>query len=335
MERRAAVALATLTTLAATACGSGSSGLDDLSALAARAGADTSAPAALAVGQCLAGARVRENPDALAAALARYGIGAFEALGDDPAWTDPVDCGEPHRLEVYGVVGLPPQVESEVASYADVVNVDSHVYREVSDEVTRGCALSFGPAAAAARPAPLAVDVTPAWSAGAGVSVTWAPSPAVSWDGGEHLFACLFEQARPGTVRLADVASDDFPSAARSCLMGTAFVPCGQRHDAERIAMVGLDRAVAEGQIVGARAVDDDGRVDLGSDAWQALDGVCERYLDAVAPHHAAGLRGVANTYPELYPDAEGRYTVLCSAQAPFRVGPSGAVVTVGSVFGR
>jgi hypothetical protein len=335
MGRRAAVAFATLTTLAATACGSGSGGLDDLSALAAGAGADTSAPATLAVGQCLAGARLRDNPDGLAAALARYGIGAFESLGDDPAWTDPVDCGEPHQLEVYGVVGLPPQVESEVASYADVVNVDSHVYREVSDEVTRGCALSFGPAATAARSAPLAVDVMPAWSANAGVSVTWAPSPAASWDRGEHRFACLFEQARQGTVRLADLASADFPSAARSCLMGTAFVPCGQRHDAERIATVGLDRAVAEGQIVGARAVDEVGRVDLGSDAWQALDGVCQRYLDAVAPHHATGLRGVANTYPELYPDADGRYTVLCSAQAPFGVGPSGAVVTAGSVFAR
>jgi hypothetical protein len=335
MGRRAAVVLATVTTLAAAACGSDSGGLDDLSARAARAGADSTAPTAITVGRCLVGARLRDNPDAFSAALARYGMDAFESLGDDPAWTDPVDCGQPHEIEVYGVVGLPPQVESEVASYADLVNAESHVYRDVADEVTRGCALSFGPAATAARSAPLAVDVVPAWSASAGVSVTWAPSPAASWDRGDHTFACLFEQARPGTVRLADVASAAFPSAARSCLMGTAFVPCGQRHDAERIATIGLDRAVAQGQIGGARAVDEAGHVDLGSDAWQALDGVCQRYLDAVAPHHPSGLRGVANTYSELYPDAGGRYTVLCSAQSPFGVGPSSAVVTAGSVFAR
>jgi len=264
MGRRAAVALATVTVLATTACGSGSGGLDDLSALAARAVADTAAPSAMSAGQCLVGGRLHDDPDALSAALGRYGIGAFESLGDQPAWTDPVDCDQPHELEVYGVVGLPPQVESEVASYADLVNVDSHVYREVADEVARGCALAFGPAATAARSAPLAVDVVPAWSANAGVSVTWAPSPAASWDRGVHTFACLFEQSRPGTVRLADVASADFPTAARSCLLGTAFVPCGRRHDAERIATIGLDRAVAQGQIVGARAVDEAGHVDLG-----------------------------------------------------------------------
>jgi hypothetical protein len=335
MGRRAAVVLATVTTIAATACGSDSGSLDGLSALAAGAAVDGAAPSAMSVGQCLVGARLRDNPDALAAALARYGIGAFDALGAESAWTDPVDCDQPHELEVYGVVGLPPQVESEVGSYADLVNVDSHPYREVADEVTRGCALSFGPAATAARSAPLAVDVVPAWSATAGVSVMWAPSPPASWDRGDHSVACLFEQARPGTVRLADLASADFPSAARSCLMGTAFVPCGQRHDAERVATIGLDRAVAEGQIAGARAVDEAGHVDLGADAWHALDGVCERYLDAVAPHHPPGLRGVANTYPELYPDADGRYTVLCSAQAPFGAGPSSAIVTAGSVFAR
>jgi hypothetical protein len=164
--------------------------------------------------------------------------------------------------------------------------------------------------------------------------VTWAPSSAASWDSGEHGFACLFEQTEPGTVVLADLATGDFPPAARSCLMGTAFVPCGQRHDEERLATIGLNRAVAEGQLAGARGVDDAGRVNLGSAAWQALDGICQRYFDAVAPQHAPGLRGVANTYPELYPDADGRYTVLCSAQAAFGSGASKAVVTAGSVFG-
>jgi hypothetical protein len=115
--------------------------------------------------------------------------------------------------------------------------------------------------------------------------------------------------------------------------MGTAFVSCARRHDAERLATVRLDRAVAQGQIVGARAVDETGRVNLGDEAWRALDGVCQRYLDAIAPHHPSGLRGVANTYPELYPDADGHYSVLCTAQAPFGSTPSKAVVTTGSVL--
>jgi hypothetical protein len=304
-----------------------------VSALIAGAAADAPLSSVMSVGECLLGARQRDNPSALSMALQRYGIGAFETLGDDPAWTDPVDCAQPHQLEVYGVVSLPPSVEEQVTSYGDLVNAGTRVYREVVDEVTRGCALAFGPAAVAARSAPLAVDVVPAWTSDAGVSLTWAPSPAVAWDDGDHVFACLFEQARPGALRFADVASTAFPLTGRICLMGAAFVSCGRRHDAERIATIRLDRAVAEAQIAGARAVDEAGRVDLGADAWRALDGVCQHYLDAVAPHHAPGLRGVANTYPEIYPDADGRYTVLCSAQAPFGSAPSTAVVTTGSVF--
>jgi hypothetical protein len=339
MVRRAAVALAAATTLATTACGVGGGGsdangsLDGVGALVAEAKPTGAAPDAMSAGACLAGARVRDNPNALSTALNRYGMDAFDSLGDDPAWTDAVDCSEPHEIEVYGIVALPPALDDAVGSYADLVIPGTRVYREVDNEVTRGCAVAFDPAAAASRGVPLSVDVIPAWSQDAGVALVWAPSPAAAWDQGEHTFACLFEQSRPGTVRLADVSSAAFPAAGRVCLMGTAFVPCGSRHDAERIATIRLDRAVDEGQVAGARAVDEAGRVDIGDDAWRALDGVCQRYLDAVAPDHDAALRGVANTYPELYPDADGHYTALCAAQAPFGSAPANAVVTAGSVF--
>jgi hypothetical protein len=337
MRRRTAVAMATAT-LAVGACGatggSDSTGsLDGLRAVVAGVRADSSPSAVMSVGECLVGARLRDNPEGLSAALELYGIGAFETLGDDPAWTDPVDCATPHELEVYGVVALPPNVESEIASYGALVNADTRVYRQVDAEVTRGCALAFDPAAVAARSAPLSVDVVPFWGPDAGISVTWTASPAAAWDEGDHWFACLFEQSRPSTLRLADIASGDFPAASRVCLMGTTFVSCARRHDAERLATVRLDRAVAQGQLAGARAVDDAGQVNLGVEAWSALDGVCQRYLDAVAPHHARGLRGVANTYPELFPDPDGNYSVLCSAQAPFGSGPSSAVATASSVF--
>jgi hypothetical protein len=334
MRSRAAVVVAALTTLAATACAPDSGrGLDDVSALGP--GADAVAADAIKPGQCFVGARLRDNPSALAAALARPGVGAYDAIGDDPAWTDPVSCARPHQIEVYGVAGLPPQLENAVRSYADLVNPDSKVYRAVDDEVRRGCAAAFPPSASAARSAPLSVDVMPFWPAGAGVETTWAPAPPAVWDAGDHAIACLFEQRRPATTVLADVASASFPSAARSCLRGASFVPCRQRHDEERFAVVGLDRAVAEGQLAGVRAVDDSGRVDLGADAWAALDGVCQRYLDAVAPWHDRALHGVANTYPELYPDADGRYSVLCTAQSPFGSSPADVVVTTGSLFER
>ena len=336
--RRTAVALATAMTLALGGCGgvvggSDPDSLDGVSALVAGARADGSATDAMSVGVCLAGARMRDNPDGLSAALQQYGIGAFDTLGDDPAWTDPVDCATPHVFAVYGVVALPPDVESKITSYRDVVNPGARVYGQVDSEVSAGCALAFGPAADAAHGAPLAVDIVPAWAPGAGLFVTWAPSPAAAWDDGDHVFACLFEQSRPGTLRLADITSGDLPASARICLMGAAFVSCGRRHNAERIATIGVDNAVAAGQLTGARAVDEAGRVNLGAEAWSALDGVCERYLDAVAPQHAQGLRGVANTSPDLYPDADGHYSVLCSAQAPFGSAPSKAVVSAGSVF--
>ena len=337
MRRRTAVALAAAT-LAVSACaasgGSDSTGsLDGFGAVVAAARADSSPSRVMAVGECLVGARLRDNPDDLSAAIERYGVGAFESLGDDPDWTDPVDCAKPHELEVYGVVGLPPNVESQITSYRDLANAETRVYRQVDTEVSRGCALAFGPSAVAARSAPLSVDVMPSWAPDAGVSVTWAASPASAWDEGDHVFGCLFEQSRPGALRLSDIASADFPRAARVCLMRTRFVSCERRHDAERIATIRLDRAVAQRQILGARAVDDAGRVNLGIDDWKALDGVCQRYLDVVAPHHPPGLRGVANTYSELYPDADGHFSVLCSAQAPFGSAPSKAIVSVGSVF--
>jgi len=334
MGRRTAVALATATTLAVSACGGTIGASDSGAALVAQARAG-SVSTAMSVGECLAGARLRDNPDSLSAAMRMYGIAAFDTLGDDPAWTDPVDCDAPHELEVYGVVGVSPSVESQITSYRDLLDPSARVYRQVDDEVSRGCALAFAPSAIAARSAPLAVDVVPAWAPDAGLSVTWAATPASEWDNGDHSFACLFEQSRPGTLRLADVATAAFPAAARVCLMRTAFVSCARPHDAERIATIRLDGAVAEGQIPGARAVDDAGQVNLGADAWAALDGVCQRYFDAVAPHHEQGLRGVANTYAELYPDADEHYSVLCSAQAAFGSSPSKAVVTAGTLFGR
>jgi hypothetical protein len=340
MGRAAAVALATLSTLLATACAGGPDGskstgsLDALSALAGTQQDGSPASTVTSVSVCLAGARQRDNPDALSTAMERYGVASFETFGAHPAWTDPVECGEPHEIEVYGLVSLPEAVDSEIRSYASIVDPGTRTFRDVDAAVDHACAPSFGPAGAAMKTSGLDVDVQPAWAADVAASLTWAPMPPSAWDAGDRTFACLFEQAEPGTVRLSDVASGAFPSAGRICLMQTAFVPCGHRHDAERIAILTVNRAVERGQIVGAAAVDDSGQLNLGTQTWTSLDRVCERYLDAAAPRHPSGLRGVANTYPELYPGADETFTVLCSAQAPFGSAPSRAVVTKVSVFG-
>src|SRR5437867_2263817 len=106
MGRGAAVAFATLTTLLASACGGASSGSDvagalqNVRALAAASAAGHPASTVTAAGSCLAGGRQRDNPTALSAAIARFGIEAFDTFGSYPAWTDPVDCGDPHTIEV-------------------------------------------------------------------------------------------------------------------------------------------------------------------------------------------------------------------------------------------
>ena len=254
MGRRAAVALATLTTLAATACGSGSSGLDDLSASPARAGADT--------------LRVRPSRSGSAS---RARACATTPTPSRPPSRDTASA--PSRRSATTRPGPTPSTAASLTARG-VRRRRTPAAGRVGGRVVRRHRQRRLPRLPRGRrrgDARLRAVIRPRGDGGAqrapgrrrharlerrrGVSVTWAPTPAASWDRGEHRFACLFEQARPGTVRLADVASADFPSAARSCLMGTAFVPCGQAHDAERIAMVGLDRAVAEGQIVGARAV--------------------------------------------------------------------------------
>jgi hypothetical protein len=337
MTRGAAVAAVTLTTLLTSACSDGigvdatSAAFEDVRAVAAEGvenGAETSS--VTSVGACLAGARQGDDSDALAEAVSRYGVAAFDTFGSFPSWTDRVDCAQPHEIEVYAIVTLPDAVERDIVSYASLVDPKTHIYRTVDEQVAHACADRYPPAAAAAGASPLRLDVVPVWTSEVDASFAWAPAPPSAWSAGDHTFACLFVLGEPGTTQLADVASAAFPDDGRICLMRTEFVACGRRHDAERIATVIVDRAVHRGQLRGAAAVDDAGRVNLGLAAWRTLDTVCQAYLDAAAPHHAAALHGVADTYPELYPDPDGRYVAICAAQAPFGTARR---LTSGSVF--
>ena len=58
--------------------------------------------------------------------------------------------------------------------------------------------------------------------------------------------------------------------------------------------------------------------VDLGASEWTMLDDVCQRYLNAVAPNAPDGIFGVADTYPELYPNEFGSFNIMCLARSPF-----------------
>lgn len=328
MGRRRGV-LAGLALLAVGAC-SATPGLSSTSSLQQRVGPDGFA--ASIVGRCLGGERLADDEDALAGAIAAYGLDAYQAMGDDPVWTDAVACAEPHTLEVYATVAVPRPLAEQVADYADLLAVDGPRAAALDAEVARACAAEVPVASRVAAAAPLDVDVLP-YTAPAVGRFSWSPAPPAAWDDGERVFACLFEQPQPASHTVADVVGGGLPAADRVCLRGTAFTSCARTHDVERLALLGVDRAVGRGELAGARAVDDLGRVLLAPGQWRLLDATCERYLRAVAAHPWPGIRGVADTYPELYPDDAGNYTVLCLARSPFETPTAQLIVTTGSVY--
>ena len=82
---------------------------------------------ALAKGTCWGGESL---PEALGAkgfeAWVEKYAGGDKALGDsmrdDAAFSTPVDCSEPHALELYNIVGLDPRLDAQVKDYADLLD---------------------------------------------------------------------------------------------------------------------------------------------------------------------------------------------------------------------
>lgn len=157
--------------------------------------------------------------------------------------------------------------------------------------------------------------------------------PPTAWAKGDRSFACLFEQDPAETTEWSDVVTADFPLDDRACIATTTYVPCDSPHEVERIATLVVNGAVESGQLRGHRALDAAGNLNLRRKQWAELDVVCQGYLDVVSHNPADGLTGVADTFPELYPDELGDYVIYCLAQSPFDTSPDDVVRSSGSVY--
>lgn len=102
----------------------------------------------------------------------------------------------------------------------------------------------------------------------------------------------------------------------------------------ERIAVVDASGAVAAGQLPGASAVREDGFFDFTEAQFTRLDTGCEAFLQDIGKKYDKGLVGVTETVPSMWPDAEGRFRLFCSAASPVEVPVADMVRTSRSVVG-
>lgn len=258
-----------------------------------------------------------------------------EAMRDDAAFTEEVDCAEPHALELYAVVGLPRSLDRRISSYADLLDQDSALHGLVRDAVNQRCLADSAWGRAERKAGAPRVQLGPALAEDGGYALAWDPFPAEMWEDGQRRFVCTFEQEEPGTVMFADLRTDRLPQRARVCLdvPGTT-VPCGRPHQAEEIGEMILNAAVAGGAIDARRAVreGDDGRyVALSEREYARLDRACEVLYRAVS----TGRPDVeAQAFPgsvDQWPNDEGVYVASCFALKPFDPPPKFR----GTVFDR
>ncbi len=248
-----------------------------------------------------------------------------ESMRDDAAFSENIDCAEPHSLEVYNLVELSPALTAEIKTYADLLDQDSDLYRKVRDEVNDRCAAgsAYGRAMAKAK---LPVQLGPSLNPDAGLHVAWDPVPADLWEKGQKAFVCTFEQDQPGTLRYADLVTKKVPIEARVCLNTPGKkVPCTEKHQAEDIGGMILNTAIERKQVNGAKAVrkGEDGRyVALSDEEYAKLDKVCSNLLRQVSQ----AKDGVeARAYPgsvSQWPTDDGVYVATCFALKPFEPPP-------------
>jgi hypothetical protein len=285
------------------------------------------------VGSCLDGARFGDEAAAELQRERNLPKGAVTQLADDPLWTDTTSCLEPHQIEVYASVHLPNDLDSAITSYADLLDVTTPLYRAVRDNVVRQCARQIPLIASVAADTRLDLDVLPMIASEKVGRRAWDPVPIDVWEAGERDFVCTYQQPSPSRTMYEAILTGSYPDQGRSCLAGELFVACDERHDTERVALFIVDRSIDHGQLPGEAAVTSAGMVDLGAAEWTMLDDACQRYLNAIAPNAPAGIYGVADTYPELYPNEFGSFNVMCLARSPFGTDPDDMVTASSSVY--
>ena len=152
-----------------------------------------------------------------------------ESMRDDAAFSQQVDCSEPHSLELHDVVSLPPALARQVTTYADLLDQDSALYRQVRDEVSERCLAESPYGRAQRRAAGVDVQLSPFLSAASGLHVAWDPFPADLWAKGQQKFVCTFEQDEPGTLPFADLTTRQVPVGGAGVPEHPAEVPPLQR----------------------------------------------------------------------------------------------------------
>lgn len=300
----------------------------------------TEAPRVLEPGTCWTDAQLVDTltEEEFAEYVERYAGGdpaRAESLRDDAAFTDEVACAEPHALELYAAVELPPRLDRRVTEYADLLDQESPLYDRVRDAVNQACLAESAYGRAERRAGDLTVQLAPALSEDGGLRLAWDPYPAELWEEGERRFTCTLEQDEPSELVFADLATSAVPVAARSCLNtpGRA-VPCNRPHQAEEIGEMTLNAAVDAGQIDAERAVRNgpEGRyVALSDPEYAQLDRVCARLFRAVS----TGREDVeAQAFPgglDQWPTRDGDYVASCFALKAFDPPPKFR----GTVFDR
>jgi hypothetical protein len=258
-----------------------------------------------------------------------------DAMRDDAAFTQQIDCSDPHSLELYNVVEVSPQLTARVENYADLLDQKSALYREVRDQVNDQCMAGSAYGLAQRKAGGMPVQLGPSLNVNGGLHVAWDPFPADLWAKGQKKFVCTFEQDQPGTLRFADLGTRKAPIAARVCLdTPDKYVPCSRPHQAEDIGEMILNTAIAKGQINGTRAVRTGARgsyVALSDAEYAKLDKVCEALFTSVSTTKG-GLTGRA--YPgsaSQWPSDSGAYVASCFVMKPFEPPPP----IKGTVFNR
>ncbi len=306
-----------------------------------RASASPSEPAkALAPGTCWDDTQLVDalGDEAFGTWVEKYAGGDAklgEAMRDDAAFSEEVDCDEAHALELYNVVEISPSLVAQVKEYAALLDATSPLYRKVRDQVNDRCLARSPYGIAQRRAGGLPVQLGPSLSRTSGLHVAWDPFPADRWAEGQRKFVCTFEQDTPGTLQFADITTRKVPQTARVCLNtpGT-FVPCRGRHQAEDIGEMILNTAVDRGQITGRKAVrkgKGGGFVSLTDAEYAKLDRVCQTLFRRVSK-----TRGgvAARAYPgsvAQWPTKTGEYVARCFALKPYDPPPP----IRGTVFDR
>ncbi len=259
-----------------------------------------------------------------------------DAMRDDAAFDEKIDCTQAHSLELYNVVELEPTLTAQVKRYADLLDQESALYGRIRDQVNDRCLAQSAYGRAQRKGGDLPVQLGPSLDVDAGLNLAWDPFPPDLWAKGEQKFVCTFEQEEPGTLMFADLPTSKVPIAARVCLNtpGT-YVPCAGRHQAEDLAEMILNTAIEKGQINDRKAVRKGPKgeyVALSDAEYAKLDKICATLLGQVSTVRG-GIQ--ARAYPgsvSQWPTESGAYVASCFALKPNREPPP---MVTGTVFDK